>query len=355
MNAVETPDPRLRAVIAVDLPEELCRRIEQAEPRAEIIRDHALYRPRRFAADWPGDPAHERTPERQAAYDAMVDSADVLFSLPDVDPSALARTVRANPRLRWVQAMAAGGGAQVRAAGLTVDELERVAVTTSAGVHGSPLAEFAVFGVLAGAKDLPRLAAQKADRAWTERWEMRQLDEMTVLVIGLGGIGSACAQKFSALGAHVLGTTRSGEPVDGVDELVRIEDLAEALGRADAVVVTLPGTEHTEGLLSAAMFDAMKPGAIIVNVGRGTVIDEQALVAALDSGRVSFAALDVFAVEPLPQESPLWDHPHLLVSPHTAALNVKEEVRIADLFARNLTAFIDGTPMRNIVSTVEFY
>ena len=350
-----TPTDRLRVVVATDLPEDLCRLIEEGEPRAEVVRDHRLYRPRRGPADWSGDPAHERTAEEQSAFDAMVDSADVLFSLPDVDPAALARTVEANPRLRWVQAMAAGGGSQVLAAGLDAAALERITFTTTAGVHGRPLAEFALFGVLAGAKTLPRLAAQQRDHEWTDRWEMQHLDEMTVLVVGLGGIGRACATLFSAAGAHVLGTTRSGEAVDGVDELVPIDDLAAAAGRADAIVVTLPGTAATEGLVGTEVLAAVRPGTIVVNVGRGTVIDEVALHAALEDGRVGFAALDVFATEPLPVDSPLWDHPRGLVSPHTAALSSREEERIVRLFLDNLRRLLDGRELRNVVDTVEFY
>jgi phosphoglycerate dehydrogenase-like enzyme len=342
-------------VIAVDLPEELCLEIENAEPRVEVVRDHSLYHPRRGPADWSGDPAHRRTPEEQSVYETMVDSADVLFSLPDVDPAALARTVSANPRLRWVQAMAAGGGSQVKAAGLGAEELERVSFTTTAGVHGSPLAEFAVFGVLAGAKTLPRLIEQQRAHQWRDRWEMRQIDEMNVLIVGLGGIGAECARKFSALGAHVLGTTRSGTPVPHVDELVPIGQLAEAASRVDAIVVTLPGTAATEGLIGAEVFASVRPGTILVNVGRGTVIDEDALVQALEAEQIGFAALDVFATEPLAASSPLWDHPRVLVSPHTAALSTKEEQRIVRLFLDNLSRHLDGRSLRNLVDTVEFY
>ncbi|WP_157155688.1 D-2-hydroxyacid dehydrogenase [Diaminobutyricimonas sp. LJ205] len=345
----------LRVVVSVDLSEQLCQRIEQLEPRVQLIRDHSLYHPMRGPADWSGDPAFTRTPEQQAVFDSLVDSADALFGIPDVDSAALARTVAANPRLRWVHTTAAGGGGQVKAARLSEADLERVIFTTSAGVHGDTLAEFALFGVMAGAKDLPRLAAQQARKQWSDRWEMRQLDEMTVLIVGLGGIGKAVARKFSALGSTVLGTTRSGEPVEGVDRLVPIDELHTVVSEVDAIVVTLPGTAVTEGLIGEEVFARVKPGVIVANVGRGTVIDEPALIAALDDGRVGFAALDVFAVEPLPADSPLWTHPNVLVSPHTAALSSAEESRIAKLFAENARRLLDGEQLKNIVDTVEFY
>jgi phosphoglycerate dehydrogenase-like enzyme len=348
-------EKKLRAVVTVPLREDLCRLIEELEPRVEVVRDHSLLPPMRGPADWSGDPDFTRTASEQEAFDALVDSADVLFGIPDVDAAALARTVAANPQLRWVMTTAAGGGAAIKAADLDRADLDRIVFTTSAGVHGGPLAEFAVFGVMAGAKDLPRLLADQSTRTWPDRWEMRQLDEMTVLIVGLGGIGAECARRFHALGARVWGTTRSGEPVAGVDRLVPLDELRDAVAQVDAIVVTLPGTAQTHHLIGADILDAVKSGAIITNVGRGTVIDETALVAALDDGRIAFAALDVFEGEPLDDASPLWTHPRVLVSPHTAALNSKEEERIARRFAENAARLLDGEPLTAVVDTVEFY
>lgn len=348
-------ESRMRAVVAVPLPEELCRLIEEREPRLDVVRDHSLMPPMRGPADWSGDPDFVRTPEQQAAFDALIDSADVLFGIPDVDAAALARTVRANPRLRWVMTTAAGGGSTIKEADLDRAELDRVLFTTSAGVHGGPLAEFAVFGVLAGAKGLPRLLADQRDRVWPDRWETRQIDEMTVLIVGLGGIGAECARRFHDLGARVWGTSRSGRPVEGVDRLVAMDDLLDAVREVDAIVVTLPGTDQTHHLIGEEVFAAVRPGAILTNVGRGMVVDESALLPALDDGRIAFAALDVFEREPLDQASPLWSHPNVLISPHTAALSSKEEERIALRFAENATRLLDGRELRAVVDTVEFY
>lgn len=346
---------RLRVVVATPLSQADAERIVELEPRIDLILNSDLLPPMRHAADFAGDPSFRRSRAQQSMFDTLVDSADVLYGIPDVDSTALARTVRSNRGLRWVQTMAAGGGSQVKAAGLSAAELDRVVFTTSAGVHGGPLAEFAVFGVLAGAKDLPRLAAQQRRRRWTDRWAMRQVSDMTVLVLGLGGIGYAAASRLHALGANVVGFSRSGLGApDGVTG-ERIEQLSTYLPQADAVVVTLPGTQSTEGLLDEGFFKVVKPGVIVVNVGRGTVIEEDVLFHALEERRVSFAALDVFAEEPLALDSPLWRHPNVLVSPHTAALDPREEQRIAELFAANATRFLDGRELRNVVDTVEFY
>jgi phosphoglycerate dehydrogenase-like enzyme len=137
--------------------------------------------------------------------------------------------------------------------------------------------------------------------------------------------------------------------------VVHPDALADAVGNVDGIVLALPGTAHTAGLLSADVLARVNPGVILVNVGRGTVVDEDALVDALQDGRVGFAALDVFAAEPLPVDSPLWDLPNVLVSPHTAALDPDEETRIADLFADNAGRLLDGRDLVNRMDTAEFY
>ena len=346
---------RLRVAVAAPLSDALHALIETAEPRVELMRDASLVAPKRWDADFSGDPGFRRTPEQQSRFEALLDTADALYGIPDVDPDALSRTIKANPGLRWVHTMAAGGGGQVRAAGLSPAELERVAFTTSAGVHGGPLAEFAVFGILAGAKNLPRLIAQQRARTWSGRWAMGQVADQTILVLGLGGIGGVVARRLSDLGATVLGVSRRNVEIDGVDRIVHPDDIVAEAPKLDAVVSTLPGTDATHHLLGGEFFAALSGGTTIVNVGRGNVIDEAALVEALDAGRAGFAALDVFEVEPLPDTSPLWSRADVLISPHTAALDAGEERRIAELFADNAGRLLDGRPLRNRVDTVEFY
>jgi phosphoglycerate dehydrogenase-like enzyme len=348
-------EAHLRVAVAAPLSEANCARIVELEPRIDLVVDHELLPPMRWPADFAGDPSWRRTPEQQRAYEAAIDSADALYGIPDVDPAALARAVRANDRLRWVHTMAAGGGGQVKAAGLTAGELDRVVFTTSAGVHGGPLAEFAVFAVLAGAKGLPRLNRQQRDRHWSGRWTMQQVSSQTVLVLGLGGIGRIVARQLHALGATVVGTSRRDVLAEGVARVVHSDRLTEVAPDLDAVVNTLPGTSATEHLLGKRFFGALRPGATLVNVGRGTVVDEAALIDALESGQVGFAALDVFETEPLPTDSPLWTHENVLVSPHTAALDAAEDRRIAELFAANATRLLDGENLLNRVNTVEFY
>jgi len=348
-------EERLNVAVATPLSEELCALIEELEPRVRLIRDQSLLPPMRHPADFAGDPSYRRTPAQQQRFERMLDDADVLYGIPDVDPAALRRVVEANPRLRWVQVMAAGGGGQVKAAALTAEQLSRVVFTTGAGVHGGPLAEFAIFGLLAGAKKLPRLIAQQRRHEWSGRFEMGQLADQTVLVLGLGGIGVQIARLAQAFGCRVIGVSRHGSSVDGVDEIVHPDRIVEIAGDVDAVVAALPGTVATERMLGKEFFAAVRSGITVVNVGRGTVIDEAALLAALDDGRVGYAVLDVVAVEPLAVDSALWEHPNVLLSPHTAALTAAEDRRLAELFADNATRLLEGRELRNVVDVVDFY
>lgn len=347
---------QLRVVVAKPLATEYVERLRSAEPRVELVIESDLLPPMRWPSDHEGDPSFQRTREQQARFDALVDSADILYGIPDTNPAALARAVRANPKLKWVQTMAAGGGSQVKAANLTEDELARVVFTTSAGVHAGTLAEFALFGVLAGAKDLPQLLDHKSRHYWSpSRWTMKQVSDMTVVVVGMGSIGQECARRFAELGATVIGVNRSIKPVAAVEKLYTPDAIVEAARDADALVNALPGAVGTEGLISREVLEALKPGAIIASVGRGLCIEEQALVDLLASGHLGFAALDVTKVEPLPAESPLWDLPNVLISPHTAANSEKEDARIAELFLANLGVFLQGGRMRNVVDTKLFY
>lgn len=341
---------RLRVVIATPLERELVELIARDE-RLEVVWEPELMSDPDI--DWMGG-ALERTPEQQARFEALLDSADALFGVPDQSGRALGRTVAANPRLRWVHTIPAGGGQQVKAARLDPADLERVLFTTSAGVHAVPLAEFAVFGVLAGAKRLPWLLGMQRNRQWGPREPLRLLGETTVLVVGLGSIGRLTATQLTALGCRVVGVHRRAVEAD-VERIVPVEEFAEAAATADAIVLALPGTEQTRGMLSAEVLARLKPGATIVNVGRGTTVDEPALIEALQDGRVGLAVLDVTAVEPLPDDSPLWDLPNVVLAPHTAAISAHEPRLIAELFADNARRLLDGEQLLNIVNTREFY
>jgi phosphoglycerate dehydrogenase-like enzyme len=345
----------LRVFVCTPLPEELCQLIEIREPRIHLIRDQELLPPQQHPGDHIGDPGFARTPEQEAAFRAHIDAAEALYGAPEQSGPSLARAVRANPRLRWVHLTPAGGGGQVRAARLSAAELARVVFTTSAGVHAEPLSEFAVFGVLAGAKELTWLQSMQRARVWGQRHAVPQVSGARVLVVGLGGIGRAVARKLAALGAHVVGVHRRQVEAAGVREIVLVSDLAAQVAGADAMVLCLPETDATRHLVSRDVLAAVKRGMTLVNVGRGSTVDQDALIEAIRDGRIGFAALDVFAEEPLAADSPLWGFHNVIISPHNAAFHLAEERNIAELFAANAGRLLEGLPLVNVVNTVEFY
>jgi len=348
---------RTQVLIASPLEAELAARIQAADPRAEVLFEPDLLPPARYPGDHRGDPSFARDAEGEARWRALLDRAEVLFGVPEDSTEGLAEVVNGLPRLRWVHATSAGAGEQVGKAGLSPDALERVVITTSSGVHAVPLAEFAILGLLAVAKELPRLIEDQRARAWPEvRRPVRELSGQTLFLLGLGEIGREAARLGKALGMRTVGFRRTeGPPPEWVDEVHGPQRLTELAGQADAMVVSLPMTEQTAGLVDRATIERLPASCIFVNIGRGGVVDEPALIDALRDRRIAGAVLDVFATEPLPADSPLWTLPNVLVTPHAAALSARENERIAELFADNLRRYLDGRPLRNVVEPGVYY
>jgi glyoxylate/hydroxypyruvate reductase len=345
----------VRVTIASPLEVGLVERLHGVDARLDVRFEPDLLPAPRYPCDHRGDPDFERTPEQQARFAGLVAGSEVLFGIPGEAPAGLAWAVRIAPGLGFVQATAAGAGQQVKAAGLTAEEFERVAIASASGVHAVPLAEWSLFGILALRKRLPRLL----DDARARRFEHYAVDELrgtTLLVVGVGAIGREVARLGAAFGMRVVGVKRQlGEETPYVDELHGPERLDELVPHADAIVITLPLTDETRGLVSRRTIEAMRDDAIVVNVGRGGVVDEEALVDALQAGRLRGAALDVFETEPLPASSPLWGLGNVIISPHTAALSVHENERIVELFAENLRRYLAGGELLSRVRTSVFY
>jgi phosphoglycerate dehydrogenase-like enzyme len=223
-------------------------------------------------------------------------------------------------------------------------------------VHGTPLAEFVLLGLLYFAKRMPELAAWQTERHW-ELHASGQLAGRRVLLVGLGGIGRQVARLLAAVGVEVCGAGRSGRDYDvpGVTCYLASDRLGEALPGVDALVLACPLTEQTRGLIGRREFGLMRRGAVLVNVSRGTVVDEDAMVDALRSGHLGGAFLDVFAAEPLPAASPLWELPNVVISPHSASTVVTENELITELFCENLRHWLDGRPLRNVYDRAAGY
>lgn len=336
--------------ITTPLRDDLVERIRSAHPDVDVRCDQNLLPPQRYPGDHTGETDFDRDEQQERAYWALVENSDVLYGMPNESVTSLERAVRESERLRWIQLMAAGGGAAVAAANVPIPYLNKVVFTTAAGVHGQPLAEYALMGVLMGIKDAPRFGRQQRAHHWpTVRIPNRSAEGSTVLVLGLGGIGQEFARLAKGLGMKVIGMKRTPEDLENVDRVVTGDSLPDVIGEADAIVATLPGTKETTGLLGEGLLSRAKDGVTVVNVGRGPVISEKALIAALKNGKVGCAVLDVTETEPLPKDSPLWDLDNVYLSPHSAALDEREDERICDLFIKNLTRFKDGDELENIV------
>lgn len=324
-------------------PEHLAR-IREVDPSVDVVFHPDLIRKPRYVADHIGEPL-ERTPEQQRRWAEAMAAADVLFDFDYADPESL---LRDGANVRWVQASSAGIGGFVERF-----ELDRSAATftTAAGVHARPLAEFVLFGMLAFANNYPRARRQQREGRW-ERFVGGEIEGATLAIVGLGSIGREVARMARSVGVRVVGCKRSVEGVDaaelGVDELYAFADLHQMVADADYVCLVAPQTPETEGMLDEAAFAAMKPGSVLINIGRGGLVQEKALMRALDEGPIAGAVLDVTPVEPLPDGHPLWARDDVIVFPHSASTSVRENERLTELFCENLRAFLDERPLKNV-------
>lgn len=265
--------------------------------------------------------------------------------------SQLADAARRMGRLRWVQTLAAGPDS-VLAAGFA----PHVQITSGRGLHDGPVAEHTLALVLAAARRLPELVRAQDEHRWAaelggmqqlphEGGEFRSLSGARVLIWGFGSIAARLAPLLTVLGAQVVGVAsrageRAGYPVIAPDEV------PQALPGTDVLIGILPATSTTRRALDAAVFARLPRHAWVVNVGRGSTLDEDALLEAVRGGRIAGAALDVFRTEPLPPTSPLWDEPRILITPHAAG---GRPVGADTLLTDNIGAFERGEPLRNLV------
>ncbi len=305
--------------------------------------------------DAPADGRGDGADGASAASLNAVEGAEVYvgFGIP-------AALLRAGRSLRWVHSAAAG----VRGS-LTPELRARDLVfTNSAGIHAVPVAETVLGYLLYFARGLDTAVSNQRKRRWDKRWfdreasPVRELGRSTVGIIGFGGIGRAVATRARAFGANVVATRRHpgrSEGVDGVDVLAGDDALETLLARSHYVVLALPETAATHGLMDADRIARMRPDAVLVNVSRGGIVDEEALADALRDGRLRGAALDVFQQEPLPPDHPLWAAPGALVTPHTSGYSHAFWERELGLVRENVDRWVSGRPLLNVVDVAEGY
>ena len=327
--------------ITSPLEPEYVERLRAVDPeRVEVVYEPELLPPTRYGADHNGVEDCTRNAEQQARWEAALKRADILFDFPG--GSLQGQMVReAAPNLKWVQTTSAGVGQMIARMGLQDSDL---IITTASGVHAGPLAEYVFMVLLNQVKNLELIQEGQAARTW-ERYCTDELEGKTLAIVGAGKIGRRIARVARAFGMRTLATARTYSPERvaalGVDELYGPGQLHEMLGQADAVVLCVPHTPETENLIDAAAIEAMRDGVILINIARGQIVDEDALLAALQSGKIGFAALDVFRTEPLPPDSRFWELPNVMISPHSASTGYGENGRITDIFCHNLRCYLD--------------
>jgi len=254
--------------------------------------------------------------------------------------------------LRWMHSGTAGVGSSL--AGLRGTE---VVLTNSAGVHAEPMADWVIAAIGYFARGLDRAARAQALARWTKQEfeeltvPVREFRDLRVGILGLGGIGTAVARRALALGMSVAGvrrrSARGGPP--GVRWVGGLDDLPRLAAESDCLVIAAPHTPATAGAVDRRVLERLPPHALVVSVSRGSLLDEAALLALLDAGRLRGAALDVFAVEPLPPDHPFWGHPRVLVSPHVSAVTDRFWERETALMVDNIRRYLAGAPLTNVV------
>ncbi|MGH0033900.1 MAG: D-2-hydroxyacid dehydrogenase [Myxococcota bacterium] len=317
----------MKICLSRDLADRLAADVERIVPGAEIVR---------LGSD--------------GRFDGDVDGVEIfLFSVGlSAVPEAMAAAARilGEPTLRWVQSPGAGVDHPIWAQLLG----RGVRVSSAAGIHAEPIAQYIFTYVLHWERNVARHQAQQASRTW-QAIRSDDLTRRTLGIVGMGGIGAAAARIAKAFGMRVVATRRSPVHDPNVDLLVPPERLHELLGEAHYVVLCLPLTPETRHRIGAAELAAMRSDAVLINVARGGVVDEAALIDSLREGRIRGASLDVVEAEPLPADSPLWTLPNCVLTPHDAGSSPRADERLAALFLENLERLVRGEALRNEVTS----
>ncbi len=288
------------------------------------------------------------------SYDTMTEA--MVRERPEVVLAFKVGTQGAFPRdavlgtdsVKWIQASGAGIDHW------TPWDPDKVKLTNASGIHGDVMSQYVIWAILNHHLRFSALAGQQAAKEWKKQL-LVPTTGLTLVIIGFGNIGVEVGRLAKSLGMRVIGVRAHPEPSPMADQVIGLDGMNAALGDADFVLNVLPLTKDTRGLICAETFAAMKEGAYFINTGRGKIVAEDALIAALESGHISGATVDVFATEPLPQDSPFWEMPNVVVTPHASGDAFDWHTRVADLFCDNLERWIAGEPLKNVVDPAAGY
>jgi phosphoglycerate dehydrogenase-like enzyme len=279
--------------------------------------------------------------------------AEVYFNWFYLKPDTLRKVLLAAPQLRWHQSPSAGVNHI-----LIPEYLERdITLSNGAGTFSISIAEFVLTYILYHAKNLSKLLDLQANHVWKKSIELpiQEVSDATLLIIGAGNIGQAIAKRASAFGMRVWGSRRKPEPLPDFEKVVGANEWRSLLPEADYIVLATPLTPKTKHLIDESALRSMRPNAYLINIARGAVVDEAALITALKEGWIAGAGLDTFQTEPLPPDSPLWLLPNVFVTPHCSGFSPRIAERMIALFLDNLKRYQTGQPLRNVVDKTAGY
>jgi glyoxylate/hydroxypyruvate reductase A len=337
----------LNLLVATYIEPEYIENIRKVDDRLNVIYEPNLIPAPRFVGDHSGHPL-KRTPEEEQRWLGLLSSADIML---DFDKTHKTDLPELAPSVRWIQSTSTGIGQFVH--DNKYDKLMPNTVFTVAGVHSRPLAEFTIMSLLMHYKLVDVMIKQKQEKCF-DRYAGTDVESRTIAILGLGRNGTAVAEMASGIGMRVLGMDLISKS-EVVDRFYKPEQLDEMLAETEVLVIALPGTPLTKNLIGEPELALLKKGAFLVNLARGSIVDEEAMIAALRSGQLGGAALDVFQQEPLPKDSPFWDMPNVILSPHAASISDRENGRIVELFCDNLRRYLNGETLRNVLNTELLY
>jgi phosphoglycerate dehydrogenase-like enzyme len=332
----------LNVLVNQTLEDDFCRSIASVDPRVHVMR---VYEPASEGADARDQAAWQKASD--ADIDDMLARADVLFGF-----NFPVEWVDRAPNLRWIQLASAGSDHLIRA-GL-FSRKPGLLLTTASGVHEVPISEHIVGMVLYFSRGFDQAVHNQAIHRW-DRYRPLEAFGQTVCLVGYGPIARRASMLFKALGMRCIAVRASisvpvaGAEGEAVERFYPAAAFDEALAQADYVVIAAPRTTRSEHMIGVRQLSAMKRDAVLVNISRGALVDEAALAEALRDGTIRGAGLDVFEEEPLPESSPLWDLPNVLVTPHISGVNPHYNSRLTELFRDNLARYLRSEPLRNLV------
>jgi D-2-hydroxyacid dehydrogenase (NADP+) len=327
----------VNVLVTTPIGDELLQQISNVSPRIKLSNVSELVRSEQ-RADF----------ARQDELDALLAEADVIYGF-RLPKNVIARA----PKLKWVQVMSAGVDRFLD------DEFQQssVIMTNVSGIHATPIGEIVLELMLMFVKQAPLCFQLKQERQW-KRFMPTVLRSKTVGIVGLGNIGREVARLAKAFGMRVVATRRSARRAvraKYVDILLPREQLPQLLSESDFVVLSLPFTSETNRLIGEKELRTMKPSAYLINIARGNIVDEEALIRALDERWIAGAGLDVFAAEPLPADSRLWEFPNVIFSPHIAGGMEDYSIRATELFCENLRRYLSGKSLVNVIDKKKGY